>query len=158
MTAKRLYWTACLGLLTISVCAWAVTPWFTFTVNLTQSLPGALYLIHRGGAFKKGDLIAYRWQGGATYPAGVMFIKRVFGMPGDIVRRTGATFWVNNQRIGKAKPQSKAGVPLAPAPAGVIPAGEYFVATPHPDSLDSRYVLAGNVKRSEIIGRAYAIF
>ncbi len=158
MNVKRLYGSVCLGILTMGVCAWAVTPWFTFTINLTQSLPGTLYLIHRGGAFKKGNLIAYRWHGGATYPAGVMFIKRVVGMPGESVRRAGATFWVNDQRIGEAKPQSRAGIPLAPAPAGVIPAGEYFVATPHPDSLDSRYALAGNVKRSEIIGRAYAVF
>ncbi len=158
MNVKRIDWIVCISVWVIGASAWAAAPWFTLTVNLTRSLPGTLYLIHRGGTFKKGDLVAYRWQGGATYPAGVMFIKRVVGMPGESVRRAGVTFWVNHRRIGEAKPHSKAGLPLAPASAGVIPASEYFVATPHPDSLDSRYALAGNVKRSEIIGRAYAIF
>lgn len=158
MNAKRLYWTVCIGVLATGALAWAVTPWFDFTVNLTRSLPGTLYVVHKGGAFKKGDLIAYRWRGGATYPAGVTFIKRVVGLPGDRVERIDQAFWINDQYIGLAQSKSKAGVPLTPAAAGVIQPGEYFVATPSPDSLDSRYALAGNVKRAEVIGRAYAIF
>lgn len=104
------------------------------------------------------ELIAYRWHGGATYPAGTTFIKRVAGVAGDTVKRAGSAFWVNDQYIGTAKPFSKAGVPLQPAQEGVIGAGEYFVSTPNPNSLDSRYALTGNVKQAEVIGRAYEIF
>ena len=131
---------------------------FTLTENLTSSLNGHIYLHKRDDPFARGDLIAYRWQGGATYPRGAIFIKQVVGMPGDRVRRIGNTFWVAGRYVGVAKPRSKAGVPLTPAVEGVIPAGEYFVASPHPDSLDSRYVLSGNIKRMAIIGRAYEIF
>ena len=129
-----------------------------YTINMTTSLPGTLYVIHKGGSFTKGDLVAYRWQGGATYPPGAVFIKRVTGVPGDSVKRIGSTFWAGDRYIGMAKPVSKAGIPLQPANPGVIPPGSYFVSTPSPDSLDSRYAISGNVSESAIIGRAYAIF
>lgn len=158
MIAKRLYLGACYGFFAFATLAAASTPYLDFTINMTHSLPGTLYVIHKGASVVKGDLVAFRWHGGATYPAGTIFIKRVMGVPGDIVKREDKTFWVGGQRIGIAKPVSRAGVPLTPAIGGVIGAGEYFVATPSPDSLDSRYTLTGNVKQSEVIGKAYAIF
>ena len=156
--AKRIYWTVCEGVFAVGALAAATTPWLDYTFNLTNSLPGTLYVIHKGGEVKKGELIAYRWRGGASYPAGTTFIKRVAGVAGDTVRRDGSSFWVNDQYIGTAKPVSKAGVRLQPAPDGVIGLGEYFVSTPNPNSLDSRYAMTGNVKRTEVIGRAYEIF
>lgn len=158
MKAKLIYWTVCAGVFCAAGLAAASTPWLDYTFNLTNSLPGTLYVIHKGGEVKKGDLIAYRWHGGATYPTGTTFIKRVAGVAGDTVKRVGSTFWVNDQYIGTAKPYSKAGVPLQPAQDGVVGTGEYFVSTPSPDSLDSRYSLTGNVKSAEVIGRAYEIF
>ncbi len=62
------------------------------------------------------------------------------------------------QYVGPAKLFSKYGVPLQPANGGVIAAGEYFVATPNPNSLDSRYAMTGNVKSVDVIGRTYEIF
>lgn len=158
MKAKRIYWTVCAGMFSVAALAAATTPWLDYTVNLTNSLPGTLYVIHKGSEVKKGELIAYRWHGGATYPAGTTFIKSVAGVAGDTVKRAGNAFWVNDQYIGPAKPFSKAGVPLQPAQEGVVGEGEYFVSTPHPNSLDSRYALTGNVKQAEVIGRAYEIF
>lgn len=147
------------------VCAGAVSIWilsagygWRISENMTASLDGHVYVYRNGEEFRKGDLVAFRWQGGATYPAGVTFIKRVVGVPGDVVRREGNKFWVGDQYIGVAKPVSKAGVPLQAASAGVIPPGEYFVATPSPDSLDSRYALTGNIKQMAIIGRAHELF
>ncbi|WGS45740.1 S26 family signal peptidase [Burkholderia sp. JSH-S8] len=139
------------------VC-WALTPWFDFSINLTQSLPGTLYVTLIGAPVKRGDLVAFYWRGGATYPQGVVFIKRVMGVAGDVVTVRNGAYFVNDTRIGVAKPRTRAGVPLAPARPGVIQPDSYFVATPHPDSLDSRYVLTGNVPRSAIQGRAYEIF
>lgn len=158
MKAKRIYWMVCAGVFAVGALGAAASPWLDFTVNLTYSLPGAFYVIRKGGEVKKGDLIAYRWRGGATYPAGTTFIKRVVGVTGEPVTRSGREVWVGNQYIGTAKPFSKAGVPLQPAQEGLIGTDEYFVATPHPNSLDSRYALTGNVKKAEVIGRAYAIF
>lgn len=158
MNTKKIYLGLCGTVFGVAAGLWALTPFFDYTINLTHSLPGTLYVVHKGGEFKKGDLVAFRWHGGATYPSGTTFIKRAIGVPGDVVKRNGSAFWVDNHYIGLAKPKSLAGVPLSPASGGVIPSGEYFMATPSPDSLDSRYSLSGNIKQSEVIGKAYAIF
>lgn len=146
------------GVLTLAALIAKAYYGFGFTENLTTSLNGYLYVHREGAPFERGDIIAYRWHGGATYPRGTIFIKRVVGMPGDQVRVEGDKVWVNDQFIGVAKPKSRAGVPLTPTAGGVIPAGEYFVATHNPDSLDSRYALSGNIKQFEVIGKAYEIF
>ena len=158
MKIKRLYLGLCGAVGLAGVGLWVSTAWFTYSVALTHSLPGHVYAIKRDAPVQKGDLVAFRWHGGATYPAGTTFIKVVMGGPGDVVKRAGNEFWVNGQYIGVAKPKSKAGVPLTPAEPGVIPEGQMFVDTPSPDSLDSRYALSGNVKNYEVIGKAYAIF
>lgn len=131
---------------------------FEFTENLTSSLDGHIYAYRQGAPFRHGDTIAFYWHGGASYPQGVVFIKQVVGMPGDTVRVVGRQVWVNDRYIGEAKAYTRAGVPLTPAEGGVIAVGEYFVSTPNPNSLDSRYALTGNIKASRIIGRAYEFF
>ncbi len=145
-------------LLMVYVPIFTLLPFFSININQSKSLPDHVYLISKWGTFKKGDLIAYRWPGGVNYPAGSIFIKRIMGVPGDTVTRQGAVFWVNNQYIGRAKPKSTLGIALEPAKAGVIEEDTYFVATPHPDSLDSRYAITGNVQKAQVIGKAYAIF
>ncbi len=158
MNAKRLYLLFCGGVAAGALLALASTPWIAVTVNLTHSLPGTVYVVHKGGAFGKGDLIAFRWHGGATYPAGVTFIKRVAGVPGDRVGIQEGICRVNDAVIGRTKPTTRAGIVITPAKDGVIQADEYFVATDSPDSLDSRYALVGNIPQSAVIGRAYVLF
>ena len=80
------------------------------------------------------------------------------GGPGDEIKRDGSAFFVGSQYIGVAKPRARTGEPLEAAAGGLIPEGEYFLATPSPDSLDSRYAVTGNVKQREIIGKAYELF
>lgn len=131
---------------------------YRVTENLSGSLNGHLYVHRAGEVFRKGDLVAFRWKGDRHYPAGTVFIKRVAGWPGEHVRREGRAFWIGDAYIGLAKPFSKAGVALEPAAEGVIPAGQYFVATEHADSLDSRYALVGTLPQHVIIGRAHELF
>ena len=146
------------GVLLVCAAAWASTLWFSVTLNMSHSLPGTLYVINKHSDVQRGDLAAYRWHGGAGYPRGTIFIKQVAGLPGDTVRRVDRAFWVDERVIGVAKPTSKAGRPLLPAAAGVIAPGDYFMATPSPDSLDSRYAVSGNIPLIDIIGKAYEIF
>jgi conjugal transfer pilin signal peptidase TrbI len=158
---QRFYFRLVAVLSGIALLLYASSYWFTYTLNYTHSLPGTFYVIHKNAALKKGDLIAYRWQGGATYPSGTLFIKKLVGMPGDVVKRVDQSFWINGKHIGIAKEKSKTGAALLPAMDGVIAHQEYFVATSHPDSLDSRYRFLrsnGNVQQQEVIGRAYEIF
>ena len=143
----------------VAVVAWSLTPWYALTFNMSTSLPGTLYFIRKGPFHPAvGDTIAFRWHGGATYPAGLTFIKHVAGLPGDVVRVSGRNVWVNNVYIGYAKSFSLAHIALFPIAAGVIPSGRYFVATSNPNSLDSRYSIAGTVPQSAIVGEAYELF
>jgi len=132
---------------------------FTLGVNATPSLPYTLCLIAKGDLeIRRGDLVAFRWHGGGPYPQGVVFTKIVRGLPGDEVTREGRVFFVNGVPAGRAKPFSARNTALAPGPTGVIPAGHYYVSGAHPDSLDSRYALAGWIPRAALIGRAHVLF
>lgn len=157
---KKVFLATAVVVCVAGVAGWVATAGYGYgiTENMTDSLGGHIYVHKKGEAFAKGDLVAFRFRGGATYPRGETFIKRVVGVPGDVVTRKGREFWVGDRYIGKAKEVSKAGVPLEASAAGVIPEGQYFVTAPSPDSLDSRYTLVGNVKAIEIIGRAHEVF
>lgn len=131
---------------------------FVIGINSSESLPVRVFLIHKGERPARGQYVAFRWEGGGVHPAGTTFVKILAGVPGDRVTRSERAFFVNGEFVGSAKTHSRAGLPLAPAPAGVIPLGRYFVRAPHPDSLDSRYRMPGLIAQSQVIGRAYALF
>jgi len=148
----------CLSLLLLIFAALLFRCFFTLGLNASPSLPHTLYLIHKGVKVERGDYVAFRWQGGGPYPAGVAFVKIVAGMPGDTVKERDREFYVNDSPVGSAKPVSRQGTPLEIGPTGVIPPGQYYVTAPHPDSLDSRYRLTGWIPQTQIFGRAYALF
>lgn len=132
---------------------------FAIGVNATPSLPYTVCLIAKGDLeIRRDDLVAFRWHGGGPYPEGVVFTKIVRGLPGDEVTREDRAFFVNGVAVGRAKPFSARRAPLAPGPTGVIPEGYYYVSGVHPDSLDSRYALAGWIPRAALIGRAHVVF
>ena len=132
--------------------------YFGFGLNATESLPHRLYLIHKGTPIDRGNHVAFRWQGGGPYPAGVTFIKVAAGVPGDVVSRIDRAYYVNGTYVGTAKTHGRNGQSLALSDTGVLDAGKYYVQAPHPDSLDSRYRLTGWILKDRIIGRAYALF
>lgn len=150
---------AAIALLILGSTLWAMSPWLVFSVNVTNSLPGTLFLIHKKAPFQKNDLIAYAWHQSQVYAKDSVFIKKVVGMPGDQVKVTGREVWVNDTYIGHALPRITNNTTLLEVTRpGTIMANEYFVAAPHPRSLDSRYALSGNIKHSSVIGKVYAIF
>lgn len=124
---------------------------FVFGINSSASLPHRLFLIHKGKQPARGQYVAFRWNG-------TTFVKILAGVPGDSVARKERDFFVNGEFVGTAKTHGLSGASLDAAPAGVVPLGRYFVAAPHPDSLDSRYSPPGLIEQSQIIGRAYALF
>lgn len=130
---------------------------FSVGLNASASLPHRVFLIHKGELPARGQYVAFRWTGGGPYPAGATFVKTLAGTPGDTVTRIGRDFFVNGEFVGTAKTQARSGVVLDAGPTGVIPPGRYYVRAPHPDSLDSRYLLTGWIAPSQIIGRAYAL-
>lgn len=137
---------------------------FTISINISDSLPGTLFLVQKGvRPAGKGDLTAFRYAGGGPYEHGALFLKRIEGIPGSTVTTRDAgggyrDYLVDGQFVGRAKPLSKTGMPLKPGPEGIIPDGHYYMAAPNPDSLDSRYAMVGWVADEQIVGRAFRIF
>ncbi|MDR9065286.1 S26 family signal peptidase [Burkholderia multivorans] len=137
--------------------------YFTVSINVSDSLPGTVFLVQKGARPGKGDLAAFRYSGNGPYERGSLFLKRVLGIPGSVVTVTDRgggyrDYFVDGQFAGSAKPKSKDGMPLAPGPVGVIPEGHYYMAAPNPDSLDSRYALVGWVAGEQVVGRAFRVF
>jgi conjugal transfer pilin signal peptidase TrbI len=131
---------------------------YMLALNLTESLPGTVFLISKKTFPEAGDFVAFRWERNWPYPHGSIFVKRLTGWPGAVVTVQGRDFFVDGRAMGMAKERARSGEHLVLGPVGVIPDDRYFVAGEHPDSLDSRYQLTGWVKRDQVIGRAYRLF
>lgn len=136
---------------------------FFLSINVSDSLPGTLFVIQKGTKPEKGELAAFRYAGKGPYEQGALFLKRMMGKPGSVVERVDAgdgywDYYVDGLFVGRAKPTSKTGVPLEPGPAGMVPPGRYYMAAPNPDSFDSRYALVGWVSEDQIVGRAIRVF
>lgn len=132
---------------------------FEFAVNVSQSLPGALYLIEKGDLPKQGEYFAFDYQSDFLYPQGTRFLKRVMGTAGDSVQSRDHKYYVNGAFVGEAKPATSTGRPIRELGfSGVIPPGHYYAMADHPLSLDSRYEAVGLVSASQIIGKAFRLF
>ena len=144
--------------LTLSGIGTAVGEQYQFALNETESLPNWAFMIDRHKLEpKRGDYFAFVAPPNRYYPAGFRFTKQVVGVPGDFVTVEGRTFSINGKRVGIAKTADKEGRPVEAALPGIIPAGHYFVTTPSPDSLDSRYRIIGLIPKSRLVGQAFPV-
>ena len=148
---------------------WLLTLWVflgryvVISINVSDSLPGRVYLIQKGVKPELDDFAAFYYQGGGPYAAGSRFLKIVKGVPGANVSAVESEsgfldFFVNDSFVGRAKPKTRTGNPLTPGPTGTIPPQHFYMAAPNPDSLDSRYALVGWVDEGQVIGRAIEVF
>jgi conjugal transfer pilin signal peptidase TrbI len=138
---------------------WGFSHFYWIGINVTESLPQRLFLVQKTEfSLARNDFVSFRWDGGPPYPKGITFTKIVKGLPGDVVTVRGRDFYINGQFIATAKTNSKKGEPLDLGPTGVIPPGKYFVWTPHPDSLDSRYARAGWIGQELLQGKSIPLF
>jgi len=136
----------------------AFTKVFMLTLNLTDSLPGTIFLIDKRTFPSLGEFVAFRWENDWPYPRGSIFVKRLTGIPGARVTASDRRYFVDGREMGFAKEYSTTGVQLKSGPTGEIPKGHYFVSADHPDSLDSRYALTGWVADDQVLGQAMRLF
>lgn len=132
---------------------------YRVVLNITPSVKGWVFIIDTNDkTIAKGKLISVHVPVTRFYPHDPSFIKYVWGVTGDTVRfdRWGQ-FYINDEAKGIAKPFTSTGIKLDAAEGGIIPAGKFFGATPHPDSFDSRYKLIGNLDEKAVIGRAIRV-
>ena len=127
---------------------------FGYASNITESLPYKHFVIVRRTKVAVGDYIIFDAPKYCQY-AGMKLIKQVVGMVGDEVSVENEHVFVNGDEVGAAKKYSKAGEALTITQELQIPKDKYYVATPHVDSYDSRYVEFGLIDEKDIIGVAY---
>ncbi len=138
--------------------AWWLTTQIGYAINLTQSFPQKFWLIVYHQQPTRGDYILFKAPIKSSVPAGTTVIKQVMGVPGDSIIRVNQDFFINGQYILTAKKHSLQGKPLKPGPAGILPEKQYYVASLHKDSFDSRYEKMGWITRNQIIGVAYPLW
>ena len=147
------------GVLVFLVQAFAVQ---VFTVSSASMSPALLpgdsvlvnRLVYRLRPPRQGDIIAFRF----SQANGREFVKRVIGLPGDIVTERGERFFVNGALLAQV-PTSASDDQLAPEGGQLprlVPAGRLYVLGDNPkSSLDSRFW--GTVAERDVIGKAFLI-
>ena len=102
----------------------------------------------------RGDIVVFRFP----QVDGQEFIKRIIGLPGDVVDEHDGEFWVNGAPLhGPYMRHLEASlVPVGVTGARRVPAHQVFVLGDNPDaSLDSRFW--GTVDEHQVIGKALLI-
>lgn len=101
---------------------------------------------------KRFDIIVFPYQ-----YTGELYIKRIIGLPGETVQiDANGSIYINGEVLGEGYGKEvivNPGIALEPI---VLGDDEYFVLGDNRNnSADSRTASVGNVKRSEIVGRAW---
>jgi len=107
------------------------------------------------GTVHTGDIIVFKAPPKVKSECGdadTDLIKRVIGVPGDIVSSKGDTLYIDGVKLAERWPHFE---PLGPAVKNVtVPPNDYFVmGDNHGDSCDSRYW--GFVPHTNIVGKAF---
>ena len=125
-------------------------------VNASWSDDAWGYFVVPIGTPNLGDRVVF--EPPETIGASAPYLKTVRGLPGSwIAVDRHRDVWVDNVRLGRAKPLALDGRVLTAAVPGVIPPDHYYLHADHVDSHDSRYAEIGPVPRDRILGRAFAL-
>lgn len=158
-SSRSLGWVA----LFIAVVLVAFSGRYTLTFNTTPSLPIRVAIIEKGVfPTQVGQMVAFRSVGYGPVPKGLVVVKKVMGLPGDLVTHIAPT-QAAHQAVAviqhgeqvveqPVRRLSRSFQPLPLGPAGRIPDMHYHVGGTHPDSLDSRYGFMGWVRADQVIG------
>jgi conjugal transfer pilin signal peptidase TrbI len=147
------YW----PLLLIPLAFW-IGNHFGLVINTTESLPQKVWVLHLGQIPKKYDYIAFKPPLKSGLPSNLILHKQVLAVSGDVVTVKKRDFFINGKYIATAKTHSLKNEPLFLGPTGTLTEGQYYVATPHPDSFDSRYEQMGWIDAGHILGVLYPLW
>lgn len=103
---------------------------------------------------KRFDVICFK-----SYSEKELLIKRVIGLPGETVMIKNGSIYIDGEEIEDVNGLTE---PLEAGLASdeiVLSKDEYFVLGDNRDeSIDSRYEQVGNVRRKDIIGKAWLVY
>ncbi|PHR62191.1 MAG: signal peptidase I [Robiginitomaculum sp.] len=136
---------------------YAFAPTKLIAVNYSPSLAYSVYLVDKMDTdITYGDLIAFKPPLEAA--GGRNFIKRVKGLPGDLIRREGDIYYIGDAEVGYIQAYTRIGQPLEGIKTGIIPKGKIFVVGDHFGSFDSRYKIIGLIDMEAVSGTAKPLF
>jgi conjugative transfer signal peptidase TraF len=165
MTRRRILTVTALAV--IGIAAASAVDWpLRLIWNATASAPIGFYTVEPADALDAPELVAVMppeplaaFMAERGYVAGgIPLLKRVVGLPGQRVCRTGSTVTVDGIEMGEALERDSLGRDL-PVWQGcrVIASGEIFLLNWEVrDSLDGRYF--GPIPASSVIGRAVPLW
>ena len=146
------------GLLSLAGWAWAQD--HSIYWNESHSLPGYVYYSAPDMGLALGQEVAFHPPRSPLVVAHfgqhpVVFIKKMLGRPGEVIRRdANGTVTINGRFVGQIKPRTHWGEVLLPGPIGTIPQGCLYAGSTWPDGFDSRYAAVGLVCQERLIGAA----
>jgi signal peptidase I len=104
----------------------------------------------------RGDVVAFRTppQAFVRCGAGGVFVKRVVGLPGEVVREANGVVYIDGRRLREPYVRER---DAEPARSWSVPAGRYFLlGDARAYSCDSR--VWGSVPKVRLIGKAIGIY
>ena len=130
--------------------------------NATASAPAGFYLVSPGARLARGDMVVAR----APYPArllaarrhylpmNVPLVKRVVGVPGDIICARGDRVTLDGEPVARRLSHDSMGrtLPWWQGCEGLLPGRYFLLMDKVPASFDGRYF--GPVSEGAIIGKA----
>ncbi|GJL52193.1 MAG: hypothetical protein NPIRA01_34200 [Nitrospirales bacterium] len=148
----------------------AIQPWIQVLIRDDESWPHhRFFLLRKGISPERGSLVAFTMTdtyadrvkpGGMPRPyarVGLLWLKRVVGMPGDRVDVVEDVVRVNGEEVAKGLKRDRLGQDIEVVSLeSPIPNDAVFVALPYPRSFDSRYF--GYVNMKDIIGEVYPLW
>ncbi|MDB2550471.1 signal peptidase I [Rickettsiales bacterium] len=124
--------------------------------NLSSSINRTIFVYKKDNSYKprRGDLIIFKVKENDPFFADKKFTKYVIALPNDNIKFQENSYKINDITTFTAKEFGKKGQKLdhfqLPNKNNIIPKDNYFTASFHPDSYDSRYF--GYVHQNQIIG------
>ncbi len=83
-------------------------------------------------------------------------LKRIVGLPGEMVQIVNQKLYINGELVTELKYEDGIEIAGRAAEPVILGADEYFVLGDNPQrSQDSRFENTGNIKREQLIGRAW---
>ena len=103
---------------------------------------------------ERGDVIVFHSSLVQENGNEKMLIKRVIGLPGDVIDITGGMVYINGTPV--IEPYTKDGITTGEISGLKVPEGEYFcMGDNRVVSLDSRSPEVGCIKEEDIIGKVF---
>ena len=144
----------------VMIRGFLVAPFYIPSGSMEPTLtPGDYILVNRFIYFlhppQRGDIIVFRFPRDEHWD----FVKRVIGLPGDVVEEQDGQMFVNGRSLREAYVRHSLGG-LAPgmslAPVRIVPRQLFVLGDNRDASLDSRFW--GTVEEHEVIGKAFVIY